>query len=360
MVRDRVIALYGRFSPGGRERLQGQVLAGGGTVARDLTRRSGALVVGAQAWALVDGGALVERLAAARERGLPAYGERSFAALLADDDPRAGATAPLATALAQSGLGREDAEVLAAFDLITLARAEGGAETCRFGDPKVMRAAADLLAAGRTPGEVVRLLGEARDKAPVGRHRVVPAHAGAAALQWDDGRTTLEGQGLLPLDEDHASLDDLFEAATLAEVEGDDDRAARLYDLCARADRTDPIAPYNFGNIRLGQGAHDEAAMAYRRALARDARFAEARYNLAQALEAAGRAEAADAELSRLLELDPGHADAVFNLAQLRLKADDLTGARALFERYLALDPPDDWAATAHKAIAYCQARLPA
>jgi tetratricopeptide (TPR) repeat protein len=189
---------------------------------------------------------------------------------------------------------------------------------------------------------------------------VVPAHAGAAALQWDDGRTTLEGQGLLALDEDHASVEDLFEAAALAEAEGDDDRAARLYDLCARADRTDPIAPYNFGNIRLGQGAHDEAAMAYRRALARDARFAEARYNLAQALEASGKADAAEAELSRLLELEPAHADALFNLAQLRLKTDDLAAARGLFERYLALDPPDDWAATARKAVAYCAAHLPA
>lgn len=349
----RAIALYGRFSPGGRERLLGQVLARGGMVARDLTRRSDMLVVGSLAHALVDGGALAVRLATARERGLPVFGERAFDAALAGQDPRAGATLPLDAALAQSGLSRGDAEVLAAFDLITLS-----GEACRFGDPKAMRAAAELLAAGRSLGETVRLLGQARDRAPRGRHRVVPAHAGAAALQWDDGRTTLEGQGLLPLDEDHASVEDLFEAAALAEAEGEDDRAARLYDLCARADRTDPIAPYNFGNIRLGQGAHDDAVLAYQRALARDARFGEARYNLAQALEAAGKAEAAGAELSRLLELEPGHADALFNLAQLRLKADDLAAARGLFERYLALDPPDAWAATARKAIAYCAAHL--
>jgi len=354
MVRDRVIALYGRFSPGARERLAGQVLAGGGTVARDLTRRSDVLVVGGQAAALADGGALGARLAAAREREVPVFGERSFAAALAGEDPHAGATAPLAAALAQSGLAHEDAELLAAFDLITL-----GADACRFGDPKTMRAAAELLAAGRSPGETVRLLAQARDKAPRGRHRVVPAHAGAAALQWDDGRTTLEGQGLLPLDEDPASLEDLFEAAALAEAEGDDDNAARLYDLCARADRADAIAPYNFGNIRLGQGAHDEAVMAYRRALARDARFAEARYNLAQALEASGKAADAAVELSRLLELDPGHADALFNLAQLRLKTGDLAAARSLFERYLVLEPPDDWAVTARKAVAYCTAHLP-
>ena len=32
--------------------------------------------------------------------------------------------------------------------------------------------------------------------------------------------------------------------------------------------------------------------------------------------------------------------------------------AKALYERYLALGPPDDWAATARKAIAYCAASL--
>ena len=128
---------------------------------------------------------------------------------------------------------------------------------------------------------------------------------------------------------------------------------------CARrADRSDAIAPYNYANIRLAQGAHDEAALAYQRALARDPRFIEARYNLAQALEAAGKIDAAEAELDRVLAADPSYADAVFNLAQLRMKAGEMAEAKALYERYLALDPPDDWAATARKAIAYCAASL--
>ena len=83
-----------------------------------------------------------------------------------------------------------------------------------------------------------------------------------AALQWPDGLTTLEGQGVLAFDEDHASLDDLFEAAALADADGDADEAARLYDLCARADRKDPIAPFNLANMRLAEGAHDQAALA--------------------------------------------------------------------------------------------------
>lgn len=351
--RDRAFALYGRFSPGVRERLTRGVVEAGGTVARDLTRRSDALVVGGAAEALVDSGALGARLAAARSRGLPVMGERAFAAVLAGEAAADPATLPLSTALSGSALTRDDAEVLAAFDLIRL---EG--DNVRFGDAGVIRSAGELAAAGRSLGEAVRILARARDLAPRGRHKIVLTAAGEAALQWSDGLTSLEGQGLLALDEANAGLEDLFEAAALAEADGDLDEAARLYDLCARADRADAIALYNLANIRLAQGAFDQAALAYQRALARDGRFVEARYNLAQAWEADGKADAAVAELGRVLEADPNHPDAVFNLAQLTMKRGEMGAAKSLYERYLALGPPEDWAQTARKAITYCAAHL--
>lgn len=349
-LRGRSVALYGRFSSGQRDELQRRVLRARGEVTRDLTRRSDILVVGAEAARLADSGALQQRLETAKARGAPIFSERGFARAL-DAAPPEPATLPLATALSQSGLTRRDAELLAAFDLVGL-----DGEACRFGDVSVMRTAAELMAGGRTAADAVRILAQARDVAPVGRHKIVLTPSGEAALQWDDGRTTLEGQGVLPLDE--TSLDDLFEAAAIAEGEGELDEAARLYDMCSRADRRDAIAPYNYANIRLGQGAHDEAALAYQRALARDARFIEARYNLAQALEAAGKHEAAEAELVHVLKADGAYADAVFNLAQLKMKAGAMAEAKALYERYLALGPPDEWATTAKKAIAYCAVHL--
>lgn len=353
-VRDRAIALYGRFSHGVRERLARAIAGAGGSVARDLTRRSDVLVVGALATTLVDGGALSARLEAARARGVPVLGERAFAAALSGEAAPTPATLPLSTALGETRLTPEDADILAAFDLIVVADGK-----CAFGDAAVIRTAGELIGHGRTRSETVRILARARDQSPRGRHKIVLTPSGAAALQWPDGLTTLEGQGVLALDEDHASLDDLFEAAALAEAGGDLDEAARLYDLCARADRKDAIAPYNHGNIRLAQGAHDQAALAYQQALARDAQFVEARYNLAQALEAAGKADAAAAELGRVLDADPRHPDAVFNLAQLRMAAGEMAAAKSLYERYLALDPPDDWARTARRAIQYCAARMP-
>ncbi|MFI4934578.1 MAG: tetratricopeptide repeat protein [Caulobacterales bacterium] len=350
----RAVALYGRFSPGVRDRLQREIIASDGQVARDLTRRSDLFVVGALATALIDSGALTTRLRAARERGVPVRGERAFAAALSGEAPAGeAATLPLATALAHTSLSRDDIDLLAAFDLIALT-----GEACRFADAGVIRTAAELMGHGRSRADVVRILARARDLAPRGRHKIVLTAAGEAALKWQDGLTTLEGQGYLPLDEDHASIEDLFEAATLAEAAGEADEAARLYDLCARADRGDAIAPYNYANIRLAQGAYDQAILAYQRSLERDGSFVEARYNLAQALEAAGKPDAAASELTRVLDADPAYSDAVFNLAQLKMKAGEIAAAKTLYERYLALGPPDDWAATARRAIVYCSAQL--
>jgi tetratricopeptide (TPR) repeat protein len=348
-LRNRAVALYGRFSPGERDRLQQQVVRGGGLVARDLTRRSDAFVVGALATALIDSGALATRLRTARERGIPVFAEAAFAAALGGEPAGRPTTLMLSTVLAQGGLTRDDADTLAAFGLIVI-----DADNCRFADAGAIRTAGELLDQGRSRAEVVRILMRARELSPKGRHKIVLTPSGEAALQWHNGLTTLEGQGYLPLDEDHASLDDLFEAAALAEARGEPDEAARLYDMCGRADRSDAIAPYNYGNIRLAQGDPGQAALAYERALARDPRFIEARYNLAQALEAASKTDAALIELNRILDADPTHADAIFNLAQLRLQAGELGPAKVLYERYLALDPPKDWAVKARKAILYC------
>ena len=209
--------------------------------------------MGALASPLVDSGALAARLRTARERGVPVLGERAFAAELGGDDPPIPATLPLS----QIALSRIDAEILAAFDLIAI-----DGDNVRFGDAATVRVAAEIIDHGRTLGDAVSILTRARDLAPLGRHKIVLTPSGEAALQWQDGLTTLEGQGHLPLDEDNASLDDLFEGAALAEADGDPDTAARLYDTASRADRSDPIAPYNLANIRLAQGAHDEAISA--------------------------------------------------------------------------------------------------
>ena len=350
-LRNRSVALYGRFSAGARERLQREILRQGGVVVRDLTRRSDMFVVGSLATALIDSGSLAGRIKIAKERRVPVMGERTFAGVLSGEASEA-MTLPLATALAPTHLTAEDAGILAAFDLISL-----DDNNVRFADAGVIRTAGELKEKRRSLADIVRILARARALAPTGRHKVVLTPSGDAALKWESGLTTLEGQGLLPLGES-ASVEDLFEQAELKEAAGDHDEAARLYDMCAYADRGDPIAPFNLGNIRLAEGKHDEAAIAYQRALARDADFVEARYNLALALEASGKQWQAAEELARILGLEPRHQDAVFNLAQILMRTGNLAEAKLFYERYLDLDPPANWAALARKAITYCTAQL--
>src|SRR5215469_6886850 len=98
-LKGKSVALYGRFSAGGRERLQQSVIARGGKVARDLTGRSDLFVVGALSTALIDNDRLGQRLAAAERRGVPIMGERRFSAALAGDAGSERASLPLATAL---------------------------------------------------------------------------------------------------------------------------------------------------------------------------------------------------------------------------------------------------------------------
>ncbi len=350
-LRGKSAALYGRFSPGGRDRIAGAIARAGGAVARDLTRRSHFLVVGAQASTLIPGGHLATRLAAARARGLPVFSERLLSEVLRGEAPTP-ATLPLANLMTQTGFSADDIALFAAFDIV---RVEDG--MCRFGDAQILKTAAEITGAGRGLAEAVQILSRVRDLSPRGRYKVVLTAKGAA-LQWDEGLTTLEGQGLLPFDESVATVEDLFEAAELAEGEGDLDRAAHLYDMAARADREDAIALYNLGNVRLSAQLHDEAALAYQRALARDPSFVEARYNLAVASEAAGKAETARTALRAVLDAAPDHPDALFNLAQLDLKRGEIAAAKAGYEAYLRTNPSDDWAAKARKAIMYCTAKL--
>lgn len=343
------VALYGRFTTGSRERLTQAITAAGGAVVRDLTRRSAVLAVGGMAHGLIARGALARRLEQAQQRGVQVLGERRLAAALAGDAPGPPATFPIATALQTGPLTAQDAAMLAAFDVIRL---EG--DCCRFADAGVLRTASDLATAGCGLAEIVRILDEAR-AAPPGRRKLVLADDGAAALQWEDGLSTLDGQGLLALEAEHVSADSWFEAALEAEAEGAFPLAVRLFNRAADADRRDPLAPYNAGNLLLAQQHYEEAAIAYQRALRRDAAFPEARYNLAQALEALGRLEAAARELEGTLALDPLHPDALFNLAQLRLAEERLAEAETLYARFLATSPTPEWAEKARKGLAYCR-----
>lgn len=280
------------------------------------------------------------------------FGKAGFRAWL-EQDVGSTATFPIEAALTQSGLDRESADLLGAFDLAQIRN-----DACRFGDVRVFATMAELIAAGCLPSRAIRILLEARTLAPLGRHKVVLDRHGAPALQWEDGITTLDGQRFLPLPVENDPTEDLFESAMAAEADDQLDEAARLYEAAAQADRSDGISLYNSGTIRLRQGRLDDAVACYRASLKRDPQLIEGHYNLAQVFEAKGDVVAAVKCLEAALVVDGCYSDALFNLAQLRLKADDLRGAADLFERYLKCDDvPAEWQAKAQRALAFCRAK---
>jgi tetratricopeptide (TPR) repeat protein len=350
---ERTLALYGRFSEGARAALAEAIEARGGKTTRDLTRQSTALVVGARASSLIDTGALQARLKTAWDSGRVVFSEAAFRREIEKGATSQDAALPLSVALSRSRLSIEDAQLLAAFDLIAI-----HAGKCRFADSAVMQRMTSLRESGCRLSEIIDILLDVQREAPMGRYDVIVGADGRASLVWGDGHTTIAGQGMLPLDLSAGTVDDLFEAAVMADQDYRFEEAVRLYDMCARADRKDAVALYNLANVHLRHSRWDEAILSYRRALARDAHFVEARYNLAQALEASGQADAAASELASLLELDAEHSDALFNLAQLRMNADRLGDALPLYERYLGTNPPADWAAKARMALAYCSRTL--
>jgi tetratricopeptide (TPR) repeat protein len=318
------VTLFGRFRSASRSGIERFLADRGIQAVRDLTRQTTLFVVGAGSSNMIANGRLGRRLTEARARDIAVVGEARLIAGLAGEAQQESTLALARVAPIEPDL----ADLLNAFDLIALT---GG--QVRFEDADTIRTASSLDASGMEPAAIVDSLLRRR-QAPRGRHRLVTDASGRAVLKWDEGTTTLSGQFMLPL-EDGDSLETLFEEALDAEAAGNLDAALRLYETCARADRKDPIAPFNLGNVQSTQGDLVAARLSYERAIARDPDFAEAHFNLAGVLEGLGDPAGAARHLRLALEKDTDFAEPLFNLAQLERAAGRFREAEDLLKLYL-------------------------
>ncbi|MEL6234149.1 MAG: tetratricopeptide repeat protein [Pseudomonadota bacterium] len=332
-------ALYGRFVRGARAQIVEQIDQAGGRVVNDLTRSTECLIVGAGAINFIVNGHLAQRLALARARNLHVVPEARIGSVLGDPLP-----APTVPVKSVGYLPEPILDLLNAFGLIHLADAK-----IRFSDAPVLKSAIGLLSETTDLRALIVTLLRHQD-APAGPHRLVTSDVGEPLLMWDDGLTTMDGQGLLDL-ETLPPLADVFDAAMMAEAEGDLTTADRLYATCARADRRDPIAPFNRANVLVRLGDLPQAAICCRQAIDRDGAMAEAQYNLAGILERQDDLPGACRHLEAALAIEPDYADALFNLAQLHLRLGDRPLAKTLFEKFLATSPAPYWAQKARAAI---------
>ncbi|MFC5067555.1 tetratricopeptide repeat protein [Flaviflagellibacter deserti] len=192
---------------------------------------------------------------------------------------------------------------------------------CEFAE--LVAAAVDLRAQGLRLSEV----------------KLGVSDTGTVVREIDGVATALDGQFPLPLEAPPEDVDAVVECAEDAEEEGDLALAERLYDLAAKLDRTDPIAPFNLGNVLDAQDRKAEARIAWRMALNRAPLFPEAWFNLAVSAEDAGRKDEAVTHYCTALAIDHEYPDAAYNLALLLYELGRFAEALPVWEQFIKLEP---------------------
>lgn len=355
------VVIAGRLKSLARRRAAALVKERGGTLAREVSRRTGCLVVGHDAAGLVASGRLQARIEAADRVDVPCLSELGFLRVLVRPgrDGDAPATSPTGTFSAEdiartSGLPADVLRILALLDIVELDGGRGG-----FQALSAARQAARLLNSGSSLAELITALRALRQRNALARHHFDFDEERRLVLRLGDRVAEAGGQLRLELpDAGNPAADELIAAAEEAESARDWACAEALYRRSLKLDGSDPTAPFNLANVLREQGRLREAMLYCRMALARDPGFAEAWYNLADLAEATGDADLARQSLERALQRDPAFADAVFNLARLHYAAGAYGDAAAQWRRYLELDPESAWARKARHGIALCRQHL--
>lgn len=333
-----------------------EVARRGAVMRRGITRRTTHVVFGR---------ALLDRLAdeeiarcvdEVTAAGAAVLSENGFRRMLGLLRRAQGANLSRQSLLEQSRLDARSFQLLSVFDAL-----EHDAEPFSFRDVILARTYARLLAAGAGWGAIARSVHRA---GKVTSLTAVALHAdGADAIYVRDGEalTEIDGQRLLPFDEDAGrDADGLFEQAEEAERAEDFAAAAALYARYLSLDPNDPVAAFNRANALRACGDADGAGHAYALAIKLDPGFAEAWFNFGSLLNDTGRIDAARSHLARATELDPTYADPIYNLGALEYDAGRLDEARIWWARYLDLDSRSEWGRRAARAIRYIDLKLAA
>jgi hypothetical protein len=233
-VEGRTVVFIGRLSRLPRRVAARCVSDLGGMPRRSLTRATDYAVVGRDsAW--LAGNRLKAKLATARHLGAVCLGEGDFLRGLGLLPPlrKEGRTLTLDDLAHAGGLDRD---TLGLFVLLDILECEGG--RFAFSSLGIARTAARLLSEGTPLVVVCRGLLAAAHGHRQNAAALVRRADGTIGVRWGDQVADLSGQLRLPLPEPgFLSVDDLFEAAELAEDAGDLARAERLYRQCVELDR---------------------------------------------------------------------------------------------------------------------------
>ncbi len=171
--------------------------------------------------------------------------------------------------------------------------------------------------------------------------RLAAAPWGAVVKMLGGTLAEIDGQLLLPLDGSDLDADGVFALADESEQDGDLIAARRWYELAARLDATDPVIPFNLGNVLDDLGFTREAEFAYRQAIARSPDMADAWFNLGLLQEKKGKERDALSSYERAFAIDPAYANALHNAALLRMRRHEFAAAVQLLEQISPTSPAD-------------------
>jgi len=163
---------------------------------------------------------------------------------------------------------------------------------------------------------------------------------GDVGLRRGDG-VSRRGQMELNLNENCARAPELFEAARLAEVEGELEASARLYEAVLRIHEHDAHSAFNLGNVLEAKGEIAHAKIAYLRAIQADPSFSDAWCNLGVLAEEERRALDAEQFYRSALQYDERHTSVLWNLARLLCDQERFCEALPLWEKLSDLSAED-------------------
>ncbi len=180
------------------------------------------------------------------------------------------------------------------------------------------------------------------------------AHLGEAFARLGDYRSASAciGQALVGAP---SSADLRWAYANLLHLQGENDHAAKNYELLVAQAPRHAEAWFNLGVTRALQKRPDEARRAYEQTVAISPTYAEAWNNLALLEVAAGNLAAAEASYRRALLVRPDYRDALYNFAVLLQEEERLQEAVTINERLVSLDPGFS---EAHNNLGNCYLKL--
>jgi Flp pilus assembly protein TadD len=352
-LKGATIGIVGALAAFPRRLAEREVTRLGARLRRGLTRQTKLLVFGRRALAMMTDEAIEKRYDAAEKAKVAMVSENGFRRILGLlDTPGDNADMPRASFAIQTDLDPRMLDLLTLFDAF-----EHDSEPYSFRDTIIGRKYERLLAAGTPWGAIARSVHRSGNVTSLTAVSL-EAEGSRVVMRTGEKFAELDGQHRLPLGEDEADADSLFEAASLAEQDGDFRLAAKLYAQCLALDPSDSVAAYNLGNTYKEAGDISDARSAYMRAIKLDPSLVEAWFNYGSMLSEHGEVEAARLHLGRAVEIDPDYADPIYNLAALEYDAGRLGEARRWWIRYVELDPDSEWGKRAQRGIAYANMAL--